>query len=99
MYHRDGFGTVDSVHSCLSGYNEVFILRRLSHDQVVHACSLLPPVCKDKKETNARADAILFGLPHADNDKLLECWPQYVTLETLYSFGYVEQFVRFFVSV
>lgn len=31
-FHLDGFGTVDSGHLCLSGYNEVVMLRRLNTD-------------------------------------------------------------------
>lgn len=30
IFHQDGHGTVDSGHLCLSGYNEVIILRQLT---------------------------------------------------------------------
>ena len=31
-FHQDGHGTVDSGHLCLSGFNEVIMLRRVSVD-------------------------------------------------------------------
>ncbi len=31
-FHEDGLGTVDSGHLCLTGYNDVVILRRLEGD-------------------------------------------------------------------
>jgi hypothetical protein len=52
-FHQDGHGTVDSGHTCLSGYNEVVMLRRLPEEHKVNAMDFLP----------AGHDA-LFGLPH-----------------------------------
>lgn len=39
--HQDGFGTVDSGHLCLEGYNEVVMLRRLSLEQKEDALNIL----------------------------------------------------------
>ena len=61
-----GFGTVDSGHLCLSGYNEVILLRRLpkGHDR------------------NAMLNALggdVFPTPHHNDDKvripqIMPCW-------------------------
>jgi hypothetical protein len=40
-FHQDGHGTVDSGHLCLSGYNEVVILRRLTERHKKHALMIL----------------------------------------------------------
>ena len=40
-FHLDGFGTVDSGHLCLSGYNEVVMLRRLNADDQKKAMEIL----------------------------------------------------------
>jgi len=31
-FHQDGHGTIDSGHTCLSGFNEVIMFRRMSQD-------------------------------------------------------------------
>ena len=41
-FHQDGNGTVDSGHYCLSGYNEVVMLRRLPERHKAEAARLLP---------------------------------------------------------
>jgi len=61
--HQDGFGTVDSGHLNLQGYNEVLLLRRLTHSQKQSACSLLEYPKIDS--TNQKYDP-LHGLPHDD---------------------------------
>jgi hypothetical protein len=40
-FHQDGFGTVDSGHVCLQGYNEVVMLRRLPVDHRENAMNIL----------------------------------------------------------
>jgi hypothetical protein len=40
-FHLDGFGTVDPGHLCLSGYNEVVMLRRLNTDDQKKAKEIL----------------------------------------------------------
>ena len=42
QFHQDGHGTVDSGHSCLNGYNEVVMLRRLPECHKRQACQLIP---------------------------------------------------------
>lgn len=61
-FHQDGHGTVDSGHMCLSGYNEVVILRRLPLARKKHAIQLL---------THGSSSLFdpLNDLPH--NDKLV----------------------------
>ena len=41
-FHQDGHGTVDSGHSCLAGYNEVVMLRRLPDEHKRNAMDYLP---------------------------------------------------------
>ena len=60
QFHQDGFGTVDSGHLCLSGANEVVMLRRLSQRHKGHGLNLLKGVHK-----NLRYDG-LYDLPHGD---------------------------------
>lgn len=42
--HMDGHGTVDSGHTCINGFNEVIMLRRLDEDHVTNACRMVPTV-------------------------------------------------------
>jgi len=58
-FHQDGHGTVDSGHQCLSGYNEVVMLRRLTETHKRNAIKLL------NGEDYFYHDA-LYGLPHAE---------------------------------
>ena len=60
LFHQDGFGTVDSGHLCISGYNEVVMLRRLPERHKEHALSLL----KGKGQELCYNE--LYELPHGD---------------------------------
>ena len=60
-FHQDGHGTVDSGHLCLSGYNEVVILRRLTERHKKHALMILT----GNGETNGYFDG-LYQEPHQD---------------------------------
>ncbi|GFH56627.1 hypothetical protein CTEN210_13103 [Chaetoceros tenuissimus] len=71
-FHQDGYGTVDSGHLCLEGYNEVVMLRRMDDDHKRHALSILQCVDGRKKRGPEAFDA-LYGLPHHNNTKPL--WP------------------------
>jgi hypothetical protein len=51
-FHQDGFGTVDSGHLCMSGYNEVVMFRRL-------------PPGHDRNAINTEGSS-LYEMPHAD---------------------------------
>lgn len=51
-FHQDGFGTVDSGHLCMAGYNEVVMFRRL-------------PRGHDRNALNIKGSS-LYELPHAD---------------------------------
>jgi hypothetical protein len=59
-FHQDGHGTVDSGHQCLSGYNEVVMLRRMPEAHKQNAMNILngnnPASCYDA----------LYGLPHRE---------------------------------
>lgn len=59
--HQDGHGTVDSGHLCLSGYNEVVMLRRMPERHKIHALSLL----RGEGRQGAEYDG-LYSEPHAD---------------------------------
>lgn len=41
-FRQVGHGTVDSGHTCMSGFNEVVMLRRLPEEHKQHALSCLP---------------------------------------------------------
>jgi hypothetical protein len=62
-FHQDGHGTVDSGHVCLSGYNEVVMIRRLTERAKRHALSLLTGNYNNKKGPSFEG---LYDLPHAD---------------------------------
>ena len=74
QFHQDGHGTVDSGHVCLTGYNEVVMLRRLPEGHKLQACQMLPQfISSCTKEDMARN--ILYRLPHEDNRKDCPMWP------------------------
>ena len=75
-FHQDGFGTVDSGHLCLSGYNEVVMLRRLPEDHKRNALNFLHDHKRSKDFKNS--DAFLYGLPHSDGEK--PPWPNHDTI-------------------
>lgn len=62
-FHQDGHGTVDSGHFCVSGYNEVILLRRLTERHKRHALRLLTG--GDRKGAPHTFEA-LYNLPHGD---------------------------------
>lgn len=72
--HQDGLGTVDSGHLCLSGCNEVVMLRRLTEQRKCHAIQLLTGVDEEV------AHSILYGLPHNN-----ESWVRYPCRTLLHS--------------
>ena len=57
MIHLDGYGTVDSEHTNLHGYNEVVMLRRLPYCHQKYVRKLWKSVSED-----------MYHLPH-DNVK------------------------------
>jgi hypothetical protein len=93
QFHQDGHGTVDSGHSCLSGYNEVVMLRRLPECHKRQACQLIPStssIATTEQDPNGafmdvacqnQAENVLYRLPHDDfrSDKLT--WAQTSTIE------------------
>jgi len=69
-FHQDGFGTVDSGHLCLAGYNEIVMLRRLPHDHKENAMNILTGRHRSEDSSKPRYDG-LYKLPHgADNVSL-----------------------------
>ena len=58
-FHQDGYGTVDSGHMCLSGYNEVVIFRRLPRDYDKSAIN------QDTGTDDVGCET-LYEMPHAD---------------------------------
>jgi hypothetical protein len=59
--HQDGLGSVDSAHLCISGYNEVVILRRLPEQHKRNAISLLFDL---KEEDDTFVIGLMYGEPH-----------------------------------
>jgi hypothetical protein len=71
-FHQDGHGTVDSGHICLSGYNEVIMLRRMPEKHKRRALYILN---EREGKKPSKYDA-LYGLPHADNVGEKPSWPK-----------------------
>ena len=46
-FHQDGSGAVDSGHTCLKGFNEVVMLRRLPEEHKRNAMKDLPSAVDD----------------------------------------------------
>ena len=67
-FHQDGHGTVDSGHVCLSGYNEVVMLRRMPEAHKRKALNLL----HGAEDLNYDA---LYGMPHGDGQGKKPMWP------------------------
>lgn len=67
-FHQDGHGTVDSGHLCISGFNEVIMLRRLTERHKQHALMILTGDFggeKQVKDTPTYFDG-LYEEPHGD---------------------------------
>ena len=63
-FHQDCYGTVDSVHYCHSGCNEVVMLKRLTHAEKLDAMKILfNCVRKDLDADKASLNVITEG-PH-----------------------------------
>jgi len=69
-FHQDGHGTVDSGHLCISGYNEVIMLRRLTERHKKHALWIL----SGKQRGGSHFDG-LYSMPHGDNLGKKPPWP------------------------
>lgn len=71
-FHQDGHGTVDSGHCCLSGFNEVVMLRRLPERHKRHALRFLTGTYKKNSGSTFEA---LYNLPHGDGLGEKPLWP------------------------
>ena len=81
QFHQDGHGTVDSGHMCLSGYNEVVMLRRLTEAHKRHALFLLNGGKLNKAfDFKWNSYDALYGRPHDDG---------YVSKNELYEYHYL----------
>ena len=71
-FHQDNYGSVDSIHYCHSGVNEVVMLPRLSKDDKVKALNIYFEKVllfgKEKKLVEATSLNVLVSLPHADEN-------------------------------
>mmetsp|Transcript_27524 Transcript_27524/g.40496 ORF Transcript_27524/g.40496 Transcript_27524/m.40496 type:complete len:1131 (-) Transcript_27524:848-4240(-) len=86
-FHQDGHGTVDSGHQCLSGYNEVVMLRRLTERHKQHALQLLRGEGNGQTLSNMQYDA-LYGLPHEDGCGERPMWPDCESIERCRKMNY-----------
>jgi len=66
-FHQDGFGTVDSGHLCLAGYNEIVMLRRLPLYHKVKAMNILTSRYFSNDPTMPQYDG-LHKLPHGSDN-------------------------------
>jgi hypothetical protein len=67
-FHQDGHGTVDSGHLCISGFNEVIMLRRLTERHKRHALWIL----SGKQPNGSHFDG-LYSVPHGDGLVGVQC--------------------------
>eukprot|EP00571_Detonula_confervacea_P000867 CAMPEP_0172328380 /NCGR_PEP_ID=MMETSP1058-20130122/60322_1 /TAXON_ID=83371 /ORGANISM="Detonula confervacea, Strain CCMP 353" /LENGTH=2122 /DNA_ID=CAMNT_0013045493 /DNA_START=119 /DNA_END=6484 /DNA_ORIENTATION=+ len=79
-FHQDGHGTVDSGHLCLSGYNEVVMLRRLTERHKCHAIQILTGT--------SDSHGALYGLPHRDGLETQLGWPSKEAIRQCEKMGY-----------
>jgi hypothetical protein len=63
---------VDSGHQCLSGYNEVIMLRRMPEEHKQRALYILNDQANKKKRSKYDG---LYGLPHGDGLGAKPDWP------------------------
>ena len=78
QFHQDGYGTVDSGHLCLSGCNEVVMLRRLPESHKKNVLRLL----HNNHETIGKSSYDpLYGLPHGDGYTNKTKWPSLSVIE------------------
>ena len=77
-FHQDGHGTVDSGHTCLSGYNEVVMLRRMPEEHKERALYILND--QKNKKKRSKYDG-LYGLPHGDGLGDKPDWPTVDAIE------------------
>jgi len=82
-FHQDGHGTVDSGHVCLSGHNEVIMLRRMPEENKLHAMSIL----SGGKDGDGSYNA-LYGLPHLDGFSHFPLWPTKDAIEKCEEMNY-----------
>ncbi|KAK1736014.1 hypothetical protein QTG54_013150 [Skeletonema marinoi] len=80
-FHQDGHGTVDSGHLCLSGYNEVVMLRRLPERHKCRALELL-------NGSSHSSYSALYGLPHRDDLDPSLGWPTKGAIRFCKEMGY-----------
>lgn len=81
-FHCDGRGTVDSLHTCISGENDVIIFKRLSRTNN-HA--VLRALASESGAKTDAADVTIALLPHDDQEQLAtpRLWPSSACLESL----------------
>ena len=91
-FHQDGHGTVDSGHVCLSGHNEVVMLRRMPECNKLHAMSILSG---DNKDGDGSYNA-LYGLPHSDGLSHFPLWVSAVMTLLLFALCSSYTFALFF---
>ena len=65
QFHQDGGGTVDAVHYCHSGANEVVMLNQMSNDEKIYALQLLlDSYHPEAKDLYKKAEDFLYSSPH-----------------------------------
>lgn len=85
-FHQDGHGTVDSGHLCLTGFNEVVILRRLTERHKKHALMILTGnLDSARKNEETKYFDGLYQEPH--DDKLVGA-DSHVAVRTAAAFAF-----------
>ena len=85
--HQDGHGTVDSGHSCITGFNEIVITRRLPEQHKLRACSMMPS--REPVNVEQQAKNMLYKLPHEDMREDKPSWPTTAAIDEMNGMKYV----------
>lgn len=85
-FHEDGFGSIDSGHLCLSGYNEVIILRRLDGKARRKAAKILG-VTLDRRPNVDQQSNVSDDHGETSEEENMFQWPTNKTIQELEELG------------
>ena len=86
QFHLDGYGSVDAMHLCVTGYNEVIVLGRLVRHEMIAALMILTGLSQEdvtKMVDGAPHDGGLLSLAMPTNQQVEACRKQGYTVSRL----------------
>ena len=89
--HQDGHGTVDSGHTCICGFNEIIISRRLPEQHKLRACSMIPS--RESVGPEQQAKNMLYRLPHDDGREDKPSWPTKASIDEMNKMKWALEFI------